>query len=94
MIKDFPKASRIWVVLRILCGIAGFICISTSAMYIPIFIINIIFNTAPFITAILGFFINKETINKVTILCILGSFTGVILIALAKKKKENDEIED
>ena len=51
-------------------------------------------NLAPFITAILALFINKEAINKFTIVCIVGSFSGVVLIALANKNKEKDSLDD
>ena len=84
VLNDLPKAERPWVYLRAFFGFIGFTLLLFSVMYIPIFIVNIIINIAPFITAILAYFINNEAITKLTMVCILGSFIGVLIIAFAK----------
>ena len=64
--------------------------------------IAIIVNTSPFITSILAFFVNKEEVSKLTILCLIGCFSGIVILSLAKKKEteleeaanENNSVED
>jgi len=66
IINDIPVQYRLIVFFRSLMGLVGFTCLLFSAIYLPIFIIAIIFNLAPFLTAILGYFINNEPVTRFT----------------------------
>ena len=57
-INDVPKEFRLTLAIRSLLGIIGFTTMVYATKYLPIFIVQIIFNTAPFWTSILGYFIN------------------------------------
>ena len=53
IINDVPK--KYWKLLLVRCmiGTLGFTCLVYSIKTIPLFIVTIIFNTAPFITSVL-----------------------------------------
>ena len=74
-------------------GLIGFTCLVYGVVYLPIFIVAIVYNIAPFITAILGYLINNEAITRFNILCIFGCFSGVLLLSLTKSD-DKDEIDD
>jgi len=62
-VKDLPKEGRIYLLGRSVIGTVGFIICVFSMKYVPIFIVQIILNTAPFCTMVLGYFINKEIVG-------------------------------
>lgn len=49
----------------------------------PIFLANIILNTAPFWTAILAYCILGEGVKTMEIICMVGCFVGVVVLATA-----------
>lgn len=51
---------------------------------LPLGVTMILFNTAPFWSVLFGKAINGTQINGTQILLMIGSFTGVILVAIAK----------
>ena len=57
---------------------------------LPLGLLTIIQNTQAFWTAILAYFINKETFYKVEGIGIVACFLGVLMIALSGKKHEDD----
>lgn len=58
-----------------------------SFHYLPLGITQTICNLTPFITLILAFMINGETVKPMEILNVIISFTGVILIILSSSKQ-------
>ena len=49
----------------------------------PIFLANIILNTAPFWTALLAYCILGENVKTMEIICMVGCFVGVVVLATA-----------
>ena len=84
IIKDVPKEVRFLIFCRSVMGLIGFTCLLISCIYLPIFVVAIIFNLAPFLTAILGWFINNEPVTKFIQACMIGCFSGVIILTIAK----------
>ena len=66
-------------------GLTAFTCEVYGLIYLPVFVAVIIFNLAPFITAIFGYFINNELVSKITKVCMIGCFSGVIILTVSKK---------
>lgn len=84
VVNDVPKELRKMVFLRSIAGLLGFTCMVLSLQFLPIFISQIVFNTAPFWTAILGFFMLGTSVSSFDIICMLGCFLGVAMLILAK----------
>ena len=57
-----------------------------SVKYLPIFISAIVFNTAPFWTAILGFFLLGNRISMFDLLMMVGCFTGITILSLNQER--------
>ena len=55
-----------------------------SVLYLPLFVVQIVFNTAVFWTAILGYFINDTEVTRFNILCMIGCFLGVVTLVMSK----------
>jgi drug/metabolite transporter (DMT)-like permease len=62
---------------------------------LPIGLSMILMNTAPFWSVLFGKWINGASISAVQIMLILGSFTGVVIVAISKMvvKPELDDID-
>ena len=50
---------------------------------LPIFLANITMNTSPFWSALLALVVLGEGIKTIDIICMVGAFTGVVVIATA-----------
>jgi len=57
---------------------------------LPIHIVVIVYNTAPFWSSIIGYFVNNELINKYQALGILGCFIGLLILILSKDKNKSE----
>jgi drug/metabolite transporter (DMT)-like permease len=79
----FSWAQTPFLVLQSFIGLTNYICLLTGCKLLPIFLANIILNTCPFWAALLAFLILSEKIKCVDIICMVGCFTGVIILALA-----------
>ena len=78
-----------WIMhFRNFIGILGFTSLLYAAKNLPIFISQTIFNIAPFWTAIMSYFINKERLTSTTFICMIGCFIGVIILSLSKQASE------
>ena len=62
----------------------GFTTLVYSLEAIPLFIVVIIYNTAPFWTGIMGHYFLSDQFTKLEVFLIMGCFSGVIVLALAK----------
>lgn len=84
VINDVP--SNLWGILyfRALIGTIGFTTLVFSLQAIPLFVVTIIFNTAPFWCALLGYCVLGDTLTWRELGMMLGCFSGVIVMAMAK----------
>ena len=83
-VTDIPRNLRLAMLIRSISGVTTFTLLVFAAKYLPIFIVQIVFNTAPIWTSILQYFINNDKISCYQALCMIGCFTGVVVLALAK----------
>lgn len=83
-IRDFPSKFKKMLVFRSFLGALAFTTLVFAIKALPLFILTINWNTMPFISAIIGYLVNKEKISKIEILLMTGCFTGVIILALSK----------
>ena len=60
---------------------------------IPITLIIIFFQTNPLWSAILGYLINGERVQRIELFAMLLSFAGVIVIAVARSQSEQQQQE-
>ena len=72
------------LLFRSFLGALAFTTLVFAIKALPLFILTINWNTNPFIAGIMGYFVNNERMTKVEILLILGCFSGVVVLALAK----------
>jgi drug/metabolite transporter (DMT)-like permease len=82
-LKDNNRNEYIFWARHLFGNSAYFLVILTMSM-LPLGITMILFNTAPFWSVLFGKFINGETINLTQGLLMIGSFTGVVLVAISK----------
>ena len=73
------------IFVRSICGIVGFSLLVFSIKTLPTFIVNIIWNILPFWVSILGYMILSENVGPLEILCMIGSFIGIVILALTKQ---------
>ena len=76
--------------MRSLTGTFAFLCFVGSVYYLPLSIFFIIFNAAPFSTALLGWCWNREKITCLEIIAMICAFAGVIMIGVAKREQESE----
>jgi len=69
--------------VRAFAGTISFTTMSIGLMTLPLAIFSTIFNSAPFVTALLAHFYLKESISIVEVVAMIGSFIGVVLIAVS-----------
>ena len=97
---DVPKEHRFLVFVRSIVGLLGFNTFVYACKVLPIFVISIIFNTAPFWASFLSYFFLNEKVTKSELIGICGCFTGIVILALHKKQVaeaaalENSTIEE
>ena len=77
--------------VRSLFGTTSFLLFTFNLQLIPITLIIIFFQTNPLWSAILGFLFNGETVSAVELTAMLLSFAGVIVIAIARSKSQQDQ---
>ena len=94
VIRDVPEEKRGWLFMRCVAGLTGFTCMVFSVKYLPIFISAIVFNTAPFWTAILGFFMLGNRISCFDLFMMIGCFTGITILSLYQNRSSQVLSED
>lgn len=84
VINDVP--SNVWGILyfRAFMGLVGFTTMVYSIQTIPLFVVTIVFNTSPFWCAFLGYLVLGEKLSWKELGLMMGCFSGVIILALAK----------
>ena len=58
-----------------------------ASKYLPIFITMIISNLNPFWSAIIGYYLNSEVVDRSTFVCMIGCLIGVVVFALSKRSE-------
>ena len=89
IIHDVPKQHRFALFVRTLFGLCAIICLIYAVKLLPMFIVSIVSNTMPFWASLLGYLILSESVAKVDIICMIGCFAGVVLIAFNKRDTLN-----
>ena len=54
-------------------------------------VVTILNNTAPFYTLILGYYILQEKVTSSDILCLIGCFSGVLVLSLSTERANNSQ---
>lgn len=70
--------------MRSMAGMLGFVALTFSIAYLPMSILNIILNTAPFAVSILSYFLLNETLKKRELIGMVISFVGVLVLIQTK----------
>lgn len=73
-----------WIAARCIIGQTCFVMFTYSLTMIPLSISMLLFQTAPFWTSILGYFINREPIQRIEYVAMILCFIGVAAIASSK----------
>ena len=92
LIHGVPKEMRHVLFIRCMIGVVGFTCLVYGLKLVPIFISSIILQTMPFWTSIMGYFLNKEVVTKSEVICMVGCFAGVLVIAFSKYEAEKQQL--
>ena len=82
--SSVPLADRKFLLLWCLFGLVGWTTLQYSLEVLPIFIVQILNNTIPFWATIIAFVFLGDTVSKLEVMCLLGCFAGVTLIAITK----------
>jgi len=69
--------------VRAFAGTISFTTVNIGLMTLPLAIFCTIANSAPFLTALGAHFYLKESISAVEVVAMIGSFIGVVLIAVS-----------
>lgn len=83
-LKDLPVEFRWNLFFVVACGTYGNLIMFFSIKYLPVFLVLVILNTAPFHASLIGYCINQEKITKQLIGFMFGCFVGIIIFGLAK----------
>ena len=71
----------VWnLVFRVVQAIVMMYCLFASIYYIPLVMVAMTRNTAPFITSVLSYLILKEKIQMIDVVILIISFSGVALL--------------
>ena len=91
--SGIPKELNCTLLTRCIIGTFSFIIFSLTVKYIPLGIFFIIFNSAPFLTAILSYFWTGDRIMCFEGAAMVGAFSGIVCLGLANPTKEDAGIE-
>jgi drug/metabolite transporter (DMT)-like permease len=72
------------LVIRSFLGLITYTSLLVGVMLLPIFIANIILNTAPFWTSLLAYCFLGEPVKNMEVICMVGCFVGVVTIATSE----------
>jgi drug/metabolite transporter (DMT)-like permease len=78
------KSERNTLFLRSVIGTIGFTSFLFAVKYLPLGIHMILFNTSPFQASLFGWILISETLQRKDIVCMIISFSGVLIIAFSK----------
>ena len=86
------KDQRRILAFRCLIGAVAYTLFTFGISLVPLVVLQIIFNMAPFWTYFMGWAFLGETMTLFEVFALIVSFSGVILIATAKKDHEADKV--
>lgn len=84
-----------WVKLLVLRSLAGHACFMTfqySFIFAPVSLLALIFQTNPFFTSILAYFVNGEVIQRFELVGMILCFLGICLLGNAVKNKQDPTV--
>jgi|LauGreDrversion4_2_1035121.scaffolds.fasta_scaffold558212_2 drug/metabolite transporter (DMT)-like permease len=70
--------------VRSFWGTVGFLCYLFAMKYIPMGLLMILYNTAPFWASVLGYVFLKESLKINEIWAMIVGFFGIIIVALSR----------
>ena len=86
------KSQRGILAFRSVMGTVGYTLFTFGISLVPLVVLQIIFNMAPFWTYFMGWAFLGETMTCFEVFALVVSFSGVILIATAKKDHEAEKV--
>ena len=90
---DITDDLRPTLILRCAVGTVSFVIFSLAVKYIPLGIFFIIFNSSPFITAILAYFWTGDRLLSFEIVAMIGAFGGIVCLGLARPAEVDSDPE-
>jgi len=76
------------MLIRVSVGLVGFVCYVYSIKYLPLGLMMIIYNTAPFWSSLLSYLFLGESLHRYEVICMLLGFLGIVIVALSKHEDE------
>jgi drug/metabolite transporter (DMT)-like permease len=75
------------LITRSFTGLLTFGGLIFGCKLMPLFLANIMMNTGPFWAALLAFLVLGESVRVIDIICMVGCFIGVVVLATAPAPK-------
>jgi drug/metabolite transporter (DMT)-like permease len=73
------------LIIRVVSGVASFLCLYYAIKYLPIFLVSLILNTSPIFTSFLAFLFLKEKVSKMEVFALFFAFFGVYVLISSSK---------
>lgn len=87
---SFPSENKKHMFYRILFGIFSIMTMNSLVKYFPLSTIAVIINLNPIFTMFLGYFILKEKVTKLDVLCLIISFIAVLMMIFGMNKDDDE----
>lgn len=85
---SIPRSMIIPLMIRVICGSLGFLCVNQAIKYLPIVLVSLFINTLPLFTSLLGFIILRERITKMEIFCLILAFYGIYSLIFSSDRSQ------
>jgi drug/metabolite transporter (DMT)-like permease len=79
-----------WVFIRCLFGVISFSTMNYSVTLLPVSIAMVLKNLGSFWTALMAFLILGDRMSCMNIICMVGSFSGVVVLTYSEKPDDQD----
>ena len=73
------------MIIRIICGAVCFTCVIFAIEKLPLSLVSVLADTAPMWSAIFDYVIFSIVMSKTELVCLIGAFSGVVVLALANE---------
>ena len=87
---DYSREDIPYVIATSIFDSAKYLTVVFLLNHLPLFLINIVSNTAPLIASILAYFVLSESIGTIQMIGLVGSLVGVVIIATSKVSNKID----
>ena len=77
--------------MRSLQGTIGHLSFTYGIKYVPLVIVNILYNTAPFWTCLLAWCMIGEKLTGLQVTALIVSFIGICLVSLSSEKSSEED---